>query len=246
MNNNNYINWDNLSYYPGFPILYAIEHYQLDKFKILITKKKVGLNYRTIDGVYFLIHDMCSISYQDDINIFCVKTIVEAGAEIDQPCMNGLLPIHYAATYSTPNVMQYLIDQGADINVMEKNNCMKAIHYACYRGNIRVVKYLVYGFINEFSSPESKKILTTKSKIDLYEKNGDNHTPLDYTSNLYLMCTGMLSNNHKEILDFIKEKMEIDKRTIFTTKISSKIKENDKVKFSIDCFYNNDIDLIIG
>ena len=39
------------------------------------------------------------------------------------------------------SILQYLISSGADINLLD-DNCFSPLHYACSRGNLRVVQAL--------------------------------------------------------------------------------------------------------
>ncbi|AQN67962.1 ankyrin repeat protein [Saudi moumouvirus] len=71
-------------------------------------------------------------------NLEIVKLLVESGAEIN----NGNCSVVYAAVYNHPHVLNYLIQNGADIN--EMNNC--ALIQSSERGYLEIVKHLIkYG-----------------------------------------------------------------------------------------------------
>jgi len=54
----------------------------------------------------------------------------------------GLTPLHYAVPNNHLCVVEYLVNQKADINAKEKED-MTPLHYAAKNGHLSVVEYLV-------------------------------------------------------------------------------------------------------
>jgi len=53
-----------------------------------------------------------------------------------------MTPLHYAAYNGRLSVVEYLVNQKADINA-EGNYYWTPLHYAAYNGHLGVVEYLV-------------------------------------------------------------------------------------------------------
>jgi len=53
-----------------------------------------------------------------------------------------MTPLHYAAWNGHLSVVEYLVNQKADINAKNKNN-WTPLHYAAQNGHLSVVEYLV-------------------------------------------------------------------------------------------------------
>lgn len=50
-------------------------------------------------------------------------------------------PLHYASKDGYLTIVEYLIDKGAQIEVMDEEN-YTPLHYACAKGHLDVIKYL--------------------------------------------------------------------------------------------------------
>ena len=50
-------------------------------------------------------------------NLELVKLLVEAGAEVNMPNLKGITPLHRASKKNSIDVAEYLIQQGADVNI---------------------------------------------------------------------------------------------------------------------------------
>jgi len=53
-----------------------------------------------------------------------------------------LTPLHLSAYYDDLSVVEYLVNQKADLNAKDKND-RTPLHYAAYNGHLSVVVYLV-------------------------------------------------------------------------------------------------------
>jgi len=56
--------------------------------------------------------------------------------------MNNSTPLHFSSRYGHLSVVEYLVNQKADINAKDKND-WTPLHYAVYNGHLSVVEYLV-------------------------------------------------------------------------------------------------------
>ncbi len=122
-----------------------------------------------------------------------VKVLVKNGA-------TGLSRgLHHAAQNSALNVIEYLLENGADINMKSHHEGKTALHHACQHGNLEVVTFLVeknadldvkdnegltpLHLASMSNLPEVVNYLIER-KVTLFEKDIKGMTALDYASNL--------------------------------------------------------------
>jgi ankyrin repeat protein len=71
-----------------------------------------------------------------------VKLCIERGADVNVTTRkSGILPVMLAACFSDTEMMQMLLDAGADINAVDKSG-MSALDYARKLGQKKMVEYL--------------------------------------------------------------------------------------------------------
>ena len=82
------------------------------------------------------------VRYSDDPHpdLECLqRTIVKDG--IDGP-KDSPSPLHFSATGSYTIIAEYLLQQSADVNATD-NNGATPLHWACAKGNLKMVKLLL-------------------------------------------------------------------------------------------------------
>ena len=62
-----------------------------------------------------------------------IKRLLELGADIQQLDNNGWSPLHFAATYSSPEIIEYLLSLGMTVNMTSKIG-QTPLMCACYKG----------------------------------------------------------------------------------------------------------------
>ena len=86
----------------------------------LISINQNGANVNQIDSYdQSVLH--YSVQYSDDIPEFkIVKLLIKSGANVNLSDINGITPLHVAINRKNDELCDYLIDQGALINVVDK------------------------------------------------------------------------------------------------------------------------------
>jgi ankyrin repeat protein len=100
--------------------------------------------------------------YMEILNI-----LIESGADIHIPDLDGWTPLHYAAGSNESDMVQKLLDAGADIN-LKTNDCKTPLHTAAQRGNEASISVLIEYF------------RTHNASIDPVDNRGG--TPLYYAA----------------------------------------------------------------
>ena len=59
-----------------------------------------------------------------------LQALIDLGLDINEPNEAGVTPLMFAATYNGPEVIRYLVGQGADISAVSYINDMNALHFA--------------------------------------------------------------------------------------------------------------------
>lgn len=95
------------------PLEYAIYHSPISFIQTLIDFG-ADPNYRDHAGFPSLIAALSTD--RKDVGEILVL-LLDAGADIQQVGVNGFTPLHYAAAYQTPDLVQLLLERGADPNV---------------------------------------------------------------------------------------------------------------------------------
>jgi ankyrin repeat protein len=73
-----------------------------------------------------------------------LSALLKAGIDINETNERGFSALHFATAYNTPKIVNYLIEQGADINVQSETGNMNILHTASYLNpNPDMIKLLV-------------------------------------------------------------------------------------------------------
>ena len=78
-----------------------------------------------------------------DIEI--AQALIEAGASTDRRDYEGVQPLHYAAIHDDPDLIQMLLDAGADPNMRADRSYRTPMHRAASYGNLRTIRALLAG-----------------------------------------------------------------------------------------------------
>ena len=147
-----------------------------------------------------------------------IKTLVEHGAEIHKVDKNGKSALHFAATFSCPEVVKYLLSRGMSVN-MTDNSSRSPLLCACLEGGrLKNIKTLVlHGaeihkvdidgksvlhFAATFSSSKVVKyLLSTRLSVNM----------TDNSSRSPLMCACLEGGRFENIKTFIERGADIYK-----------------------------------
>jgi Ankyrin repeats (many copies) len=100
-------------------------------------------------------------------NITAVKQLLESGSDVNAK-QRGLemTPLHYAIETGYLEVVECLVDHGADITAKTKTG-WSALHLAAYKGNLEIVHYLINQGANSDAQDNKKR-----TACDLASTNG--------------------------------------------------------------------------
>ena len=98
-----------------------------------------------------------------------------------------MTPLHLAAENGHLSVVEYLVNQKADINAKEQNDCAP-LHLAARNGHLNVVEYLI------------------NQKADINAKNKDGKTPLVLASDMERLDSKDKKIRKSNVVEFIKSK----------------------------------------
>ncbi|MFC1616064.1 ankyrin repeat domain-containing protein [Patescibacteria group bacterium] len=84
------------------------------------------------------LHSACS-----GANLDIVKALVQAGADMNAQDYYGLFPIGVSMNYDRPENALYLIEQGADVNLISSEIGKTPLHEAAYFGQLEVAQALI-------------------------------------------------------------------------------------------------------
>lgn len=71
--------------------------------------------------------------------------LVDQGADIDEVDLQGMTPLHFAAMFGHAEVIQVLIQAGADIQATDEDDGRSPLHYAARNNNAEAAKALIEG-----------------------------------------------------------------------------------------------------
>ncbi|PIN26606.1 26S proteasome regulatory complex, subunit PSMD10 [Handroanthus impetiginosus] len=117
----------------GTPLVWAAGHAQQDSVKLLL-EHNADPNVKNDDDVTPLISAVAAGSLP------CLELLIKAGAEVNVTA-GGATPLHIAADGGSPEIINCLLQAGADPNAADEDG-MKPIHVAAARGNRAIVEIL--------------------------------------------------------------------------------------------------------
>ena len=127
------------------PLLSAVNDGNLDEARILLREVCTDVNAETYGKDMFGFPTANGTPLQVAAiqgRLEMVKLLVEAGAEVNTPGIDGSTPLELAARSGNAELLQFLIARGARINVNDPC-CKSALHNAAGRGGLAAVKVLL-------------------------------------------------------------------------------------------------------
>jgi len=121
--------------YLSSEILNAIKEGDVSKLKKIIPKESLNNCFE----IEFDTRSLMAISIYED-SIESLKYFVEEGADLEHICENKT-PLMYAAKYGRLDIVKYLLDKGADINVISIKG-KTALSYSIQYESPEIEKYL--------------------------------------------------------------------------------------------------------
>lgn len=125
-----------------------------------------------------------------------VEKLIEMGHPVNPRDNAGWLPIHEAANHGHTEIVQYLIDHGANFNDRGGDLCggTTPLHDACVNGNSSVIRVLI------------------RSNANVIRCDEDGNTPLDCLKSYYEREEDSLSSEERKdyqlLIDELTEKMK--------------------------------------
>lgn len=117
-------------------LLTIVQDGDYNKIKNYISEKNMTFNMTNSSGEN-IIHMILKSSFTDmdeDQKLERIKFFVDQGTSISTYNSHNVTPLHLAAKYQYPKIVEYLINKGVRINAVDNLN-MNALHYAV-QGNI--------------------------------------------------------------------------------------------------------------
>ena len=129
-----------------------------------------------------------------------VNKLINMGAKIDDQDEYGSTPLHYACFKKNIDIIEALLDAGADINKKAAKPFVRLagigtsaytgtyetpLHNACAKGNLDVVKYLVsHGAVLDSVDHNGKKPIDRCVESIWHEQTSEDKNIIDYLNSL--------------------------------------------------------------
>lgn len=76
-------------------------------------------------------------------NVEITKFLIDQGADVHEVDVQGMTPLHFAAMYGQAEVIQVLVQAGADIQATDEDDGRSPLHYAARNGNAEATRILI-------------------------------------------------------------------------------------------------------
>ena len=113
----------------------------------------------TVEQLTAALFKAAKAGYVEDL-----ETLVAKGARVDAFDNTGVTVLHWAAFHTHEDAVRALIENGADMEVHDKNGGGTALHFAASRGSLAVVRLLVDSGADVHAQDNSVRSLTEPPK----------------------------------------------------------------------------------
>lgn len=134
------------------------------KLFLLLLNKKADVNTKYKNGSSLLHLAIERLGKQESIDTFIVPLLNKEGIQINEKDRNGKTPLYSACKKGAFELIELLVEKGADVNPDGPSKASSPLNAAIYQGNIDSVRYLVLNgaAINqEITSPDDEIPLAT-------------------------------------------------------------------------------------
>ena len=123
------------------------------------------INYESLGGKSALIF-ACSCKHKSRLNI--VKYLLESGASVGEPkfSRHGKSPLIHAVEWKQIDLIQLLLEYGANINVQDRNNGFTPLMYAAKFNNRDLCDFILASGADKSITNKNGKTATELAKID--------------------------------------------------------------------------------
>lgn len=193
---------------------FAVAKYLIDKGADVNAKTKKGatpLKYAAKAGLYQaawkpFTNDATGGYVQYDGQLEMVKLLVSKGAKVDAADEDNATPLMNAVDNGYFEIAQYLVSQGANVNVKTKEGGVTPLHLAVYKGNMQMAEYLLSkkAKVNEKTAANQTPLMFGAARgsveiVKLLISNGSSINEKDKDGNTALMLT-----DNPEIINILK------------------------------------------
>jgi len=119
---------------------HAIEQNEIQTAEWLMHEKGVQIN-ENYNPIYHVLSSDNKKSLDQKLHI--LKFIDKCGFSLNRVDEEGFKPIHYAARYCAPAILEYLLNKGFDVNDITAPRGDSLLHLAVQKSNLEIVNYLI-------------------------------------------------------------------------------------------------------
>ncbi|WP_265027666.1 ankyrin repeat domain-containing protein [Wolbachia endosymbiont (group B) of Chorthippus parallelus] len=120
----------------GKMLIDAVKQNNIQKIREYIGIDHASVDYSSEENKWTPLHYAASLGYRRSAELLVNNSTLGARDSENNT------PLHIAADYGKENIVELLLERGADINI-EGKNASTPLHYAADKGNFRVAKLLV-------------------------------------------------------------------------------------------------------
>ncbi|XP_041351655.1 serine/threonine-protein kinase TNNI3K-like [Gigantopelta aegis] len=138
----------------------------------------------------------CVATAAANCDIVTLKHLISQGEDINQRSTDGISPLAIAAFWGYADVVQILLENGANFNSQNKNTLWTPLHCAAFQGHGKVILKL------------------TKFNPDFYAQDSKGRTPIDFASALDSIWPIFAAEGYKRTPKSELVRMDIIKKVV--------------------------------